>query len=181
MNEEQIKERLKTLASLILKHNILYHQKDKPEISDENFDKLVKENNDLEKKFPHLILNNSPNKFIGSPPSKKFEKVQHNLPMLSLANAFNQNDLEEFIERIKKYLNFNNHEIINFICEPKIDGLSINLNYEKGILISASTRGDGKIGENVTTNVSNIIGIPKKLQGKSYPKQIEIRGEIFLI
>ena len=105
MNEGKIKERLKTLASLILKHNILYHQKDKPEISDENFDKLVKENNDLEKKFPHLILNNSPNKFIGSPPSKKFEKIQHKLPMLSLANAFNQNDLEEIVQRIKKYLN----------------------------------------------------------------------------
>ena len=130
-NEKKIKERLNTLASLILKHNILYHQKDKPEISDENFDKLVRENNDLEKKFPHLILKNSPNKFIGSPLSKKFEKIQHKLPMLSLANAFNQNDLEEFIDRIRKFLNLDNHEIIKFICEPKIDGVSINLNYEK--------------------------------------------------
>ena len=100
--------------------------------------------------------------------------------MLSLANAFNQNDLKEFINRIRKFLNLDHKEIIKFISEPKIDGLSINLNYEDGILKSASTRGDGKIGENVTKNIQTIVSIPSKLEEKNYPEQIEIRGEIFL-
>ena len=180
INEEEISKRLKNLASLIHKHNKLYHQKDKPEITDKDFDKLVKENYELERKFPHLILENSPNKFVGGHPSKKFEKIIHKLPMLSLANAFNKNDVEDFIDRVRKFLNIDNKEKIKFMCEPKIDGLSINLNYQDGILKSASTRGDGKIGENVTKNIQTIVGIPSKLEEKNYPKQIEIRGEIFL-
>ena len=179
-SEEKIKKRLKNLASLIHKHNKLYHQNDKPEITDKDFDKLVKENNDLERKFPHLILENSPNKFVGGSPSKKFKKILHKLPMLSLANAFNKNDVKDFIDRIRKFLNINNKEKIKFMCEPKIDGLSVNLNYQNGILESASTRGDGKIGENVTKNIQTIVGIPSKLQEENYPKQIEIRGEVFL-
>ena len=180
INEEEILKRLKNLASLIHKHNKLYHQKDKPEITDKDFDKIVKENYGLERKFPHLILENSPNKFVGGHPSKKFEKIIHKLPMLSLANAFNKNDVEDFIDRVRKFLNIDNKEKIKFVCEPKIDGLSVNLNYQNGILKSASTRGDGKIGENVTKNIQTIVGIPSKLEEKNYPKQIEIRGEIFL-
>ena len=180
INEEKIKKRLKNLTSLIHKHSKLYYQNDKPEITDKDFDKLVKENNKLERKFPHLVLENSPNRFVGSSPSKKFEKIIHKLPMLSLANAFNKNDIQDFIDRIRKFLNIDNKEKIKFMCEPKIDGLSVNLNYQKGILKSASTRGDGKIGENVLKNIQTIVGIPSKLQGKNYPKQIEIRGEIFL-
>jgi len=177
--EEKIIKRLNTLANLISKHNVLYHQKDNPKISDSDFDKLIRENNDLEKMYPHLILPNSPNNLIGSRGLKKFEKSIHKSPMFSLANAFNGNDLSDFIERIKKFLSFNNNDF-TFLCEPKIDGLSINLNYYKGKLISASTRGDGKIGENVTKNVINIKEIPLKLNGNNYPNQIEIRGEIFL-
>jgi len=180
VNEVEIKKRLKNLASLIHKHNKLYHQYDKPEIQDKEFDKLVKENNRLEKKFPHLILENSPNKFVGSSPLKKFEKIFHKLPMLSLANAFDKNDVEDFLKRIKKFLNIDHKEKIKFMSEPKIDGLSINLNYQDGILVSASTRGDGKIGENVTKNIQTINSIPLKLQETNYPRQIEIRGEIFL-
>ena len=179
-NEEKIKKRLNKLASLIIKHNKFYHQNDKPEITDKDFDKLVDENNKLEKEFPHLILKNSPNKYVGSNLLKKFEKIQHKLPMLSLSNAFNKNDLEDFIDRIKKFLNFNDKEIIDFVCEPKIDGLSINLTYENGKLESASTRGDGKIGENVTSNIRTIKEIPVLLQTIEPPKEIEIRGEIFL-
>ena len=178
IQEKKVKKRLENLASLIFKHNIFYHQKDNPEISDREFDKLIKENNDLEKKFPHLILDNSPNKLVGSPISKKFEKYSHKLPMLSLANAFSDNDIKDFIKRIKKFLNLDNN--IRFVCEPKIDGLSINLYYEKGLLISASTRGDGKVGENVTKNIINIVGIPLKLFDENCPEEIEIRGEIFL-
>ena len=178
--EKKIKERLETLASLISKHSILYHQKDNPEISDKKFDELIKQNNELEQKFPNLILKNSPNNFVGSPVLNKFTKIKHKLPMLSLANAFNQDDIVDFIQRIKKFLNIGNEKNIQFMCEPKIDGLSINLNYEKGILKSATTRGDGKVGENVTNNVSTITDIPKKLHGEKFPEQIEIRGEIFL-
>ena len=180
VNEEEIVKRLKNLASLIHKHNKLYHQKDKPKITDKDFDELVKENYELERKFPHLILENSPNKFVGGHPSKKFKKIIHKLPMLSLANAFNKYDVEDFMDRIRKFLNISNKEKIEFMCEPKIDGLSVNLNYQDGILKSASTRGDGKIGENVTKNIQTIVSIPSKLEEKNYPKQIEIRGEIFL-
>ena len=155
-NEKKIKKRLEELASLILKHSKLYYQKDKPIISDQEFDKLVQENYKLEKNFPHLILNNSPNKFVGSVISNKFKKIKHKLPMLSLSNSFSESDLEDFIERIRKFLHLEKNEKIFFLCEPKIDGLSINLNYENGRLLSASTRGDGKIGEDVTKNVINI-------------------------
>jgi len=180
INKEEISKQLKNLASLIHKHNKLYHQKDRPEITDKDFDKLVKENYELERKFPHLILKNSPNKFVGGRPSKKFEKITHKLPMLSLSNAFNKNDVIDFIDRVRKFLNIDNKKKIKFLCEPKIDGLSVNLNYQDGILESASTRGDGKIGENVTKNIETIVGIPSKLEDKNFPEQIEIRGEIFL-
>ena len=179
-DEVKIKERLKNLASLISQHNYLYHSKDSPEISDVEYDKLIKENNKLENNHPHLILKNSPNNVVGSSLSRKFEKINHKTPMLSLANAFNQNDIEDFIERIKKFLNVKKSEVIEFMSEPKIDGISINLFYENGKLLSASTRGDGKIGENVTNNIDNVFGIPQKIQGKNLPKKIEVRGEIYL-
>ena len=108
INKEEISKQLKNLASLIHKHNKLYHQKDRPEITDKDFDKLVKENYELERKFPHLILKNSPNKFVGGRPSKKFEKITHKLPMLSLSNAFNKNDVKDFIDRVRKFLNIDN-------------------------------------------------------------------------
>ena len=178
--EDKIKNQLKKLSILIKKHNELYHLKDSPEITDKEYDNLVLKNNKLEKNFPHLILKNSPNRFIGSTISKKFKKIPHKLAMLSLPNSFNKKDMEDFIERIKKFLNFKNKTKIDFICEPKIDGLSLNIFYKKGNLISAATRGDGKVGEDVTNNILNIKGIPSKLKGKNIPSEIEIRGEIFL-
>ena len=178
--EDKIKKRLKKLSLIINKHNILYHQKDKPEITDQEFDKYVIENNHLESLYPHLVLKNSPNKFVGSKIANKFKKIIHKSPMLSLANAFNENNIEDFIDRIKKYLNIDSKVKIDFLCEPKIDGLSLNLNYKNGKLYSASTRGDGKIGEDVTQNISNVIGIPSVLDNKKFSHEIEIRGEIFL-
>ena len=179
LKEKKVRERLKLLASLISKHNILYHQKDNPEITDKEFDKLIYENNELEKAYPHLILSNSPNKNIGSNISKKFEKVDHKLPMLSLGNAYDKKDMLDFVERIKKFLNIDSDNF-NFVCEPKIDGLSINLYYEDKKLKTASTRGDGKTGENVNNNIKFIEDIPKYLEGSNVPNRIEIRGEIFL-
>ncbi len=178
--EVKITKRLKELALTIRKHNILYHQKDNPEITDGEFDKLIKENNELEKKYPHLILKESPNNSLGTEVSNKFEKIEHKAKMLSLANAFNKKDLEDFVDRIKKFLNKSSSSKIDFICEPKIDGLSLNLYYKKGKLTSATTRGDGTIGENVINNIYNVTDIPKELISSNVPKEIEIRGEIYL-
>jgi len=178
--EKKIKNRLERLSRIINKHNFLYHQKDNPKISDKEYDDYVKENNKLEKKYPHLKLNNSPNTIVGSSIANKFKKIEHKSAMLSLANAFNKKDLSDFIERIKKFLNLEEKINISFIGEPKIDGLSLNLLYENGKLKTASTRGDGNIGEDVSNNIINVIGIPKQLKGREHPKQIEIRGEIFL-
>lgn len=179
-DEKQIIERLKKLTKEINFHNKLYHELNKPIISDQEFDSLVKKNNYLEKKYPSLILNNSPNKKVGGAVSKRFLKSDHKLPMLSLANAFNEEDLKEFINKLKKFLYIKDQVNIEFISEPKIDGLSINLLYQNGLLKKASTRGDGYQGENVTNNALTIKDIPKKLTGNDIPEQIEIRGEIFL-
>ncbi len=179
MKEKVIKE-LKKLAKEISYHNKQYHELDKPIISDKDFDLLIKRNNELEKKYPKLILKESPNNKIGINVLSRFKKSEHKIPMLSLSNAFNKDDLQEFIDRLKKYLNLKSLDTINYICEPKIDGLSINLLYEKGLLIKASTRGDGIQGEDVTQNIMTIKDIPQKLNNTNIPKQIEIRGEIFL-
>ena len=177
--EKKITIELKDLSKKISKHNELYHKYDKPIISDYEFDKLIERNNYLEKKYPHLILDYSPNKNIGSDTLEKFKKIKHKEPMLSLGNAFNDNDIYDFIKRTKKYLNYPNQNLI-FSCEPKIDGLSINLTYEYGKLIRACTRGDGYIGEDVTDNIKTINDIPINFKSKNYPDFIEIRGEVFL-
>ena len=178
-NEKKISKKLKELSKLIKFHNNLYHNLDKPKITDQEFDKLIKENNNLEEEYPHLILNNSPNKKIDSKIKSKFSKIKHYSQMFSLGNAFDKDDLIDFVNRSKKFLNFKENEVFDFYCEPKIDGLSLNLLYKDGILISAGTRGDGLIGENVTENISKIKNIPKKLN-KEFPSLIEIRGEVFI-
>ena len=179
-SEKEVLKRLKYLSTSILKHNFLYHSNDKPIISDTKFDDLVKENNFLEKKYPHLIQLDSPNNKVGSKISNKFKKIEHKSPMLSLSNAFEKKDIQDFIERVKKFLNEKKDSNIDFVCEPKIDGLSLNLFYENGILKTASTRGDGKIGESVYYNILNISDIPIKLNTIDPPKMIEIRGEVYL-
>jgi len=178
-DEKQIKKRLKELSKLINKHNTLYHTKDQPQITDAEYDKLVRENYYLESEYPELKIQNSTSEKVGSKIHNKFIKSLHISPMHSLANGFDKKDLIDFDERIKKYLNLTSGERLEYICEPKIDGLSLNLTYKYGNLISAATRGDGKIGENVTENIKNINNIPLKLKG-SFPELIEIRGEIFL-
>ena len=177
--DKKIIERLNELADLIDKHNYNYHTLDNPKISDKEFDKLVKENDSLEKKYPKLTLKNSPNKIYGGKIKDNFQKINHNSQMYSLANAFNKNDIKEFIKRSVKFLNLISEEKFQYICEPKIDGLSLNLVYKKGKLVSAGTRGDGLIGENVTENILNIKNIPSKLKSE-FPDFIEIRGEVFL-
>ena len=178
-SDYKTKQRLNTLSKIIKKHSLLYHQKDSPIISDKEYDDYILENNKLEKEYPHLISLQSPNNFVGSKIDNKFTKNKHKSAMLSLSNAFNQKDVEEYFDRTKKFLKLKSTKI-DFICEPKIDGLSLNLYYLNNKLISASTRGDGSIGENVTKNITKIKEIPTSLIGNQNPKEIEIRGEIFL-
>ncbi len=178
-NNEKIVKRLRELSELIKKHNFNYHTLDKPKISDREFDKLVQENDILEKKYPNLVLRNSPNKMYGGKIKENFQKIKHDSQMYSLANAFNNNDIKEFIKRSVKFLNLDNDDDLQYICEPKIDGLSLNLVYKNGNLVSAGTRGDGFTGEDVTENILNIKNIPSKLT-KNFPDFIEIRGEVFL-
>ena len=177
--EVSVLKRLKELSKQIEKHNYYYHNLDKPRISDGEYDKLIKENDQLEKKYPNLILKNSPNKIYGSKVKENFQKIKHDSQMFSLSNAFNNKDMDEFIKRSVKFLNLDNDNDFEYICEPKIDGLSLNLVYKNGNLESAGTRGDGFIGENVTENILNIKNIPSKLKG-AFPDFIEIRGEVFL-
>ncbi len=177
--EINIKKRLKELSKEIQKHNHLYHNLDKPEITDSEYDKLIIENNNLEKKYPNLILEKSPNKLIGSKVKSKFEKIKHLSQMFSLGNAFNRDDIFEFIKKTNKFLNQPSNNKLNFLCEPKIDGLSLNLIFKNGKLISAATRGNGIEGENVTENIKNIKSIPLVISS-NYPELIEIRGEIFI-
>ena len=153
---QKIIKRLKELAKLIDKHNHYYHNEDKPKINDSEYDKLVRENLEIESNYPNLKLPESTSSKVGSKIQNKFVKSSHLSPMHSLANGFNEDDLIEFDERVKKFLNINLEHELEYICEPKIDGLSLNLTYKNGNLITAATRGDGKIGENVTENIKNI-------------------------
>ena len=177
--QEKIIKRLTKLSKLINKHNYHYHTEDKPLISDWEYDKLVKENLELETKFPKLVIKSSPSNKIGGEIQNKFLKSNHLSPMHSLSNGFSEDDLIEFDERIKKFLNLNIDKKLEYICEPKIDGLSLNITYKDGNLICAATRGDGNIGEDVTKNIENIKNIPQKLK-YNYPELIEIRGEVFI-
>ena len=179
IEKKNILKKLKKLNKLINKHNYLYHSLDKPEISDAEYDKIIKENLKLESDYPDLKLENSSSNKVGGIIKNKFTKSNHLSPMYSLANGFNENDLLEFDERIKKYLNIPINENLEYFCEPKIDGLSLNLTYKNGKLIRAATRGDGQIGEDVTKNITNIKNIPKKLKD-NFPELIEIRGEVFI-
>ena len=177
--DKKIIKRLNELADSIDKHNLNYHTKDQPIISDWEYDKLVKENLELEKKYPNLKIKFSPTNQVGGKILNKFTKSNHLSPMHSLSNGFNKADLIEFDARIKKFLNLETNDTLEYICEPKIDGLSLNLTYENGKLICAATRGDGKTGEDVTKNISNINNIPQNLKYE-YPDLIEIRGEVFI-
>ncbi len=179
IKKKDIKNRLIELSDLIRKHNYYYHTLDKPQISDAEYDQLIKENNKLEKLYPRLVLKKSPNSYVGGKTKQKFEKIKHISQMYSLGNAFNKDDVIEFIKRTNKFLNSPSTNNYKFLCEPKIDGLSLNLLYKNGKLISAATRGDGLIGENVTKNISNIKNIPFSLSNDP-PNLIEIRGEVFI-
>ena len=170
---------LAKLADEIAHHNQRYHGDDDPEISDAEFDAMMRWNAALEETFPHLILANSPSKQVGTAPKAGFAKRHHQVPMLSLGNAFDETDARDFDARVRRFLSLDPQSPLAYSVEPKIDGLSINLIYENGHFIEAVTRGDGAEGEVVTANVQTIDDVPKALTAP-YPARMDIRGEIFM-
>ena len=176
LNEEQAREELARLADLIGAANIAYHQSDAPQISDAEYDALKRRNSEIEGRFPHLKRSDSPSDQVGAPVSDGFSKVTHAVRMLSLGNAFDDQDMFDFQERIQRYLGTD--QGIAFTVEPKIDGLSLSLRYEQGKLTVAATRGDGAVGENVTENARTIQDIPHEIQNA--PDVVEVRGEVYM-
>ncbi len=180
LSEADAANRLMRLAKEIAKHNRLYHADDAPEISDAAYDALTRENNALEAQFPHLIRADSPNKQVGaSVASSALAKIRHEKRMMSLDNAFADEDVEEFVARVRRYLNLSSEMPIAMTAEDKIDGLSLSIRYEQGKLIRAATRGDGQVGEDVTANVAHIADIPQALPDGA-PDLFEIRGEVYM-
>ncbi|MFO0389746.1 MAG: NAD-dependent DNA ligase LigA [Alphaproteobacteria bacterium] len=177
---EDARQQWKKLAAEIRHHNALYYQHDAPIISDAEYDKLFRALQDLEKQFPELQTPDSPTQKVGAAPLEKFAKVKHSVPMLSLNNAFSREDVEDFINRIRNFLNLAQNEELEILCEPKIDGLSFSARFEKGKLIYAITRGDGEVGELITENIRKIKGFPESLQAEKYPNILEIRGEVYM-
>src|SRR3954447_6319463 len=180
LSAAQAKAELARLASEIAEHDRRYYQQDAPSVSDAEYDGLRLRNAAIEARFPDLVLAESPSKRIGSAPSGRFAKVRHAVPMLSLANAFSEDDVRDFVARIRRFLKLPENEEIAFSAEPKIDGLSMSLRYEDGELATAATRGDGAVGEDVTANVRTIKAIPHRLKGRNVPKVCEVRGEIYM-
>jgi DNA ligase (NAD+) len=178
MNEAEAANRLMRLARLIAHHDKLYHDRDAPEISDADYDALVRENRELEEQYPHLVRADSPSRRLGAAPTSALAKVTHARPMLSLDNAFSIEEVEDFVARIRRFLNLPASEPVALTAEPKIDGLSCSLRYEMGVLALAATRGDGTVGEDVTPNARTISDIPQVIKGA--PDVFEVRGEVYM-
>ncbi|WP_017965090.1 NAD-dependent DNA ligase LigA [Rhizobium leguminosarum] len=176
---EEAAAELERLAKEIAHHDALYHGKDRPEISDADYDALKRRNDALEMRFPELIREDSPSRHVGAAPSVTFAPVVHARPMLSLDNTFSQEDVQDFVAGVYRFLGRLPDQSIAFTAEPKIDGLSMSIRYENGRLVTAATRGDGTTGENVTANIRTIAEIPNELP-KGVPAVVEIRGEVYM-
>ena len=179
MTETEAAAELERLAAEIARHNRLYHGEDAPEISDADYDVLVRRNAELESRFPHLVREDSPSPLVGAAPAAHLAKVAHALPMLSLENAFAEEEVSDFLGRVRRFLSLPENAEVALTAEPKIDGLSCSLRYEKGRLVLAATRGDGAVGEDVTRNVATIGDVPQRLEGDA-PAVFEVRGEVYM-
>ncbi len=180
LTEAQAAAELKRLAKVIAEHDRRYYQEDKPSISDAEYDALRQRNDAIEARFPALIRKDSPSRRVGAAPVGRFRKVRHAVPMLSLDNAFGESDVLDFEARIRRFLRLGEDETIDFSAEPKIDGLSMSLRYERGELVTAATRGDGMEGEDVTANIRTLHDVPHKLKGRHVPVACEVRGEVYM-
>src|SRR5579862_2358491 len=186
LTEAEAKAELQLLAREIAHHDQLYYAKDAPEVSDADYDELRKRNNAIEARFPALVRADSPSKRVGVAPAAGFAKVRHPHAMLSLENAFDEADVRDFFRGIRNFFRAPQdvarveEEKIAVMAEPKIDGLSCSIRYEKGALVLAATRGDGVTGEDVTANVRTLKNVPKQLKGRGWPEIIEVRGEVYM-
>ncbi len=180
MDKKGLKKYYKTQLIRLKKYNKLYFEKSKPEVTDAEYDKLKKEILSLEKKYNFLKSEKSVSEIVGYKPSKNFKKVTHKVPMLSLSNAFSRDDLINFEKKIINFLSAERNFKIFYSAEPKIDGISASLTYVNGIFTSGLSRGDGNEGEDITENLKTIKDIPKKITSKNFPKEIDIRGEVFI-
>ncbi|MFZ2998408.1 NAD-dependent DNA ligase LigA [Sphingobium sp.] len=180
LSDAEAANRLMRLAREVAKHNRLYHDEDAPQISDAAYDALIAENNALEAAFPHLARADSPNAQVGAAPTSALKKIPHAVRMMSLDNGFADADIAEFIARVRRFLALPVDAPVAMTAEPKIDGLSCSLRYEKGELVLAATRGDGATGEDVTANVRTISDIPQRLKGANIPDLFEVRGEVYM-
>ena len=180
MKIKSIKKKYIEKINEIKKHDKAYFADDNPIISDSEYDNIKKEVIELEKKYKHLVHENSPSKKVGHTPSNKFKKIKHDIPMLSLANAFSNEDIKDFLKKIKNFLNMKDNEKIFFSAEPKIDGISASLKYVEGTFTVGLSRGDGKTGEDITNNLKTIADIPKKINKPDFPKILDVRGEVYI-
>lgn len=179
LSEQEAASELAALAEQIAAHDAAYYQNDAPEITDAAYDALRQRNLALEAQFPHLKRADSPSDKVGSAPVSAFGKVEHRVSMLSLGNAFDEADVSDFVARIRKFLNLSETDEVGFTAEPKIDGLSANLRYEKGRFVQGATRGDGQTGEDITANLMHISDIPHQLP-EGVPDVVEVRGEVYM-
>jgi DNA ligase (NAD+) len=180
LTPEQAADELARLAGEIGEHDRRYHGEDRPVISDAEYDALRQRNAAIEERFPDLVRADSPTGAVGAPPAEGFAKVRHMVPMLSLAKAYTDEDVAEFIERGRRFFQRDEDLDIAFTAEPKIDGLSASLRYENGVFVQGATRGDGAVGEDITANLRTIADIPHRLKGSGWPETIEIRGEVYM-
>lgn len=180
LTERAARAELARLAAEIAHHDRLYYQSDAPQISDAEYDALRRRYEAIEARFPQLALADGPSQRVGAAPAEGFSKVRHAVPMLSLGNAFDDEDVREFAARVRRFLGLAEDATPAITAEPKIDGLSISIRYEAGRLVQAATRGDGAEGENVTENIRTVREIPHHLEGRKVPDVVEVRGEIYL-
>ena len=180
MQKNEIKKKYSNKIKELNKHNLLYYQKSKPIISDKDYDELKKEIFELEKKYTFLISDISPSNKVGFKPSKNFLKAFHRERMLSLSNAFDKNDLENFEKKVFNYLNIKDKKFLEYSVEPKIDGISASLTYKNNNFVLGLSRGDGTEGEVITENLKTIKDIPKSIEDIKFPKDIDIRGEVYI-
>jgi len=176
----EAKEQVESLKEELRQYNYQYYVLDAPTVPDAHYDELFQTLIALEKLFPELLTKDSPTQRVGGQALTSFSQIQHKIPMLSLDNVFDEDSLKAFDKRIKDRINLDSKALIKYSCEPKLDGLAVSLRYESGILVSASTRGDGQIGEDITNNARTIGSIPLKLLGKKYPAVLEVRGEVLM-